>query len=118
MWRCSACGETHEEQFDQCWNCNKARDERDRSLPQDAIEVTPPLPDACLHCHGPLEIGFLLDLTGEGAAAPSQWVKDPPQPSFWGSTKYRGKERLRVQVLRCKRCGRLEFFAREGDGEF
>jgi hypothetical protein len=66
---------------------------------------------ACLKCNGAMERGFLVDHT-YGASAASEWVEGPVEASFWTGVKLRGRERRRIEMFRCERCGYLESYAR------
>lgn len=65
----------------------------------------------CPKCRAEMEPGFLVDHTyGESSA--SEWVEGPIEASFWTGVKLRGRERRRVETLRCTGCGYVELYAR------
>jgi hypothetical protein len=63
-----------------------------------------------------MEEGYLLDLT-YGGAMPSKWVEGKPEVSFWTGIKTKGKHQIRISTFRCRDCGYLESYARDGDQE-
>ena len=64
----------------------------------------------CSSCGKTLEEGFLQD-HGEGANYTTAWNGGPPERSFWGGLKLKGRPRLRVLALRCPSCGLLHLYA-------
>jgi hypothetical protein len=65
----------------------------------------------CPKCRGEMEPGFVVDHT-YGAAGASEWVEGPTEASFWTGVKLRGRDRRRIETLRCVGCGYLELYAR------
>ena len=63
-------------------------------------------------CGGTLEVGFLRDKM-EGGVAPGAWVEGPPKSSFWTGTVTSGRDQIEIQAYRCRKCGRIELYARE-----
>jgi hypothetical protein len=55
-----------------------------------------------------MEPGFLLD-----GRYQAEWMKGAHERSLWTSTKFRGKERRRVESWRCTACGLLKSYARD-----
>jgi predicted RNA-binding Zn-ribbon protein involved in translation (DUF1610 family) len=63
---------------------------------------------ACPECGGSMERGFLLD-----GRYQAEWMKGLHEKGLWTSTKFRGKERRRVESWRCVGCGFLKSYARD-----
>jgi hypothetical protein len=63
----------------------------------------------CPKCAGEMEVGMLVDHreSGRGEAV---WMQGEPEYGFFG-LKVRGRNRLRVDVFRCRQCGFLESYA-------
>ena len=69
----------------------------------------------CMKCGGPMEEGFVRDLT-HGGTAQAAWVGGKPQRSFWMGIVTKGRDQFPVVAYRCEGCGYLESYARvEGD---
>ena len=67
----------------------------------------------CPDCQRRMEGGFLLDnahATQEAVA----WVEGPPEKSFWGTMKLKGRRKLTVYAWRCPGCMQVRLFAPEG----
>lgn len=65
----------------------------------------------CPKCDGPMEEGFLLGRGLNDMAGSQQWMKGPPETSYWAGIKLLGKQTLVVTTLRCTSCGFLESYA-------
>ena len=65
----------------------------------------------CPECSISMDSGFLADRGDHSQVAPCDWVQGPPEKSFLRGTKVRGKERHRLVVHRCPRCGLLRLYA-------
>jgi len=74
-------------------------------------------PMRCMKCGGPMEEGFVRDLTsGSTTALQSAWIGGKPQRSLWVGIVAKGREQFPVVAYRCEGCGYLESYARvEGD---
>lgn len=79
--------------------------------PAESKPLQSPFPGVCSACHGELEEGFIPETNGR-AVFVMYWVQGPPERSFWGGLKFLGKEHRNVVAMRCKSCGRLEFYAK------
>ena len=64
----------------------------------------------CFECGGPMEVGFLLDVTHGGRIA-GQWVAGEPEKSIWTGTKISGRAVYEVAAFRCTQCGSLRTYA-------
>ena len=62
----------------------------------------------CSSCGKSLEEGFLQV---QGTAYTTTWVGGPPEKSFLGMLKLKGRPRLRVFALRCVSCGLVQLYA-------
>ena len=59
--------------------------------------------------------GFIVD-EGHGTFARARWQEGQPVKNWWGSLKVRKKELIGVTTARCRRCGYLESYAKDGPG--
>jgi len=66
--------------------------------------------ERCSKCEGEMEEGFLLDST-HNAVRVAHWAEGAPAYWFLKVLKMKGRRRLPVRTLRCRRCGFLESFA-------
>ena len=64
----------------------------------------------CPLCHGPTEIGFLMDRM-HGGRKPGEWIEGTPEPSFWRGIKISDRRRFVLEARRCVDCGYLLLFA-------
>jgi ribosomal protein L37E len=72
---------------------------------------------SCSECGSPMEPGFLADF-GEGdTARAGSWIEGAPEMMrFLGlkvGIRVKGKRRVGVTALRCRRCGLLKLYARD-----
>jgi hypothetical protein len=70
------------------------------------------MPKQCPKCDGPMEQGFILDMT-HGARLISHWAPGAPVKSFWTGTKLPAEKLIPIGVFRCASCGFLESYARD-----
>lgn len=75
----------------------------------------------CVKCGGRMEDGFIVD-RAHSTAVQSQWVAGEVEDEkvlgiFWAGVKMRGKVIRAVQSYRCARCGYLESYAVEEQGD-
>lgn len=120
-WVCSNCGETVDAGFEVCWSCGTGIDgaedpefesARETAASGDREALEPgSAPWSCSRCQGSLEPGFVADYQHGQTMYPSEWVAGTPKPSFLIGTR-RGDRRYPIRAFRCRRCGRLEFWAR------
>ena len=68
-----------------------------------------------MHAHG-----FAVDFGDRSAEDNAQstqealsWVEGPPEKSFWGSMKTKGRRKLTVYAWRCPGCAQVRLFAPE-----
>lgn len=66
----------------------------------------------CTDCQRNMEGGFLVDTTHGGQEA-GQWIEGPPEKSFWGGLKVKGRRKLPVYAWRCPGCSLLRLYAPE-----
>jgi len=78
-------------------------------MPDKTEEMMPQEP-VCPKCSAKMDPGFVLDQT-YGANTQSTWIEGPATRSFWTGVKLKGRERVPVTTLRCRRCGYLESYA-------
>lgn len=69
------------------------------------------IPGRCPKCSGPMEQGFVLDMTHAGRLV-SQWGAGKPVKSFWAGTKLPEEKLIPIGAFRCATCGFLECYAR------
>jgi hypothetical protein len=67
----------------------------------------------CPDCQRRMEGGFLLD-KAEHATAATVWVQGPPEKSFWGGLKLKGRQQLTVYAWRCPGCEQVRLYAPVG----
>ena len=67
----------------------------------------------CPECQRVLEGGFLLDHTHGGHVA-ARWVEGPPERTFWGTLRLRGRRQLTVYAWRGPGCSQVRLFAPDG----
>ena len=65
---------------------------------------------SCPECDGPMEPGFLLDLT-QGGRTQTRWVEGPFERSLWTGAKVKGRAVYAVDTWRCTACGALRSYA-------
>jgi len=58
-----------------------------------------------------MEPGFLLELRDGNQKVVTEWIEGVPEKGWFGLVKIRGKRKLRVETVRCTRCGYLESYA-------
>ena len=72
---------------------------------------------SCPDCGSPMEAGFLVDHGESEVARPGSWIEGVPEAAkFLGmkvGLKLKGKRRIEITALRCRRCGVLKLYARE-----
>ena len=68
----------------------------------------------CPKCGSSMEEGYLLESKHGNARDTTRWVEGEPERSFWTGLKLKGHAMLPVETFRCKRCGFLESYARDG----
>lgn len=56
--------------------------------------------------------GFLLDRNHTYHEA-GTWVEGPPEKSFWGGLKTKGRRQLPVYAWRCPGCAQVRLYAPE-----
>ena len=66
----------------------------------------------CSKCHGPMQIGYLLERGHGDRRAAAAWVEGEPEPSFWQGLKTTDREVFETRTYRCTKCGFLESYAR------
>ena len=66
----------------------------------------------CLRCSTEMEEGFVMDAMMGGAMV-ARWVAGPPDSSWAGGVKFKGKEMRLLKTYRCPKCGYLESYANE-----
>ena len=66
--------------------------------------------ERCPKCEGEMEEGFLLD-GSQHAVRVAHWAEGAPSYWFLKLLKMKGRRKLPVRTLRCRRCGFLESFA-------
>lgn len=68
----------------------------------------------CPDCQRRMEGGFLLNgVPSAGATDAGQWVEGPPEKSFWGYLKLKGRRKVTVYAWRCPGCAQVRLFAPE-----
>ena len=67
----------------------------------------------CTDCQRAMEGGFVLDTTHGGQEA-GKWIEGPPQKSFWGGMKIKGRRKLTMYAWRCPGCSVVRLYAPEG----
>ncbi len=67
----------------------------------------------CTDCQRRMEGGFLLENSHSSQEA-GKWVEGPPEKSFWGGLKLKGRRQLTVYAWRCPGCAQVRLFAPEG----
>jgi hypothetical protein len=60
-----------------------------------------------------MDPGFLLEIKDGNISAVTEWVEGPPEKGWFSSVRLRGKRRVKVETVRCARCGYLESYASE-----
>lgn len=66
----------------------------------------------CPKCASPMEQGFIMDKADLNFPTSMQWVQGEPKKSFWSGFDTTDKQiRVVDKILRCVRCGYLEFYA-------
>jgi Domain of unknown function (DUF6487) len=68
-------------------------------------------PSQCPKCSGPMEQGFVLDVS-EHARTVSHWLPGRPEKSFWMGTRTADGSHVPIGTYRCRSCGFLESYAR------
>jgi hypothetical protein len=68
-------------------------------------------PPRCARCNESMHVGVLIDHGHGHVRRQPEWLAGPPESSWWGSLKRKGKESHHVITYRCPRCGRLESYA-------
>jgi hypothetical protein len=66
----------------------------------------------CTDCQRRMEGGYLLD-NAQSTQEALSWVEGPPEKSFWGSMKTKGRRKLTVYAWRCPGCAQVRLFAPE-----
>jgi hypothetical protein len=64
----------------------------------------------CIRCAVEMEIGFVNDRDSY-SGGPNHWLEGPPERTWLGSLKFRGKRYLEIVTFRCPECGMLEMVA-------
>jgi hypothetical protein len=64
----------------------------------------------CPKCQSSMVAGFVIDKE-HGGSRVSRWVEGPPEKSFFGNVKFRGRQPVEIATWRCTRCGYLESYA-------
>ena len=65
----------------------------------------------CTDCQRRMEGGFLLD--NHSSPDAGKWVEGPPEKSFWGGLKLKGRRQLTIYAWRCPGCTQVRLFAPE-----
>jgi hypothetical protein len=67
-------------------------------------------PLECIRCHMQMELGYLVDTTGDGLRQ-QRWCPGAPERSFWIGLKVKKGTAVPVVTHRCPNCGYLESYA-------
>jgi hypothetical protein len=67
----------------------------------------------CTDCQRRMEGGYLLD-NAQSTQEALSWVEGPPEKTFWGSMRLKGRRKLTVYAWRCPGCAQVRLFAPEG----
>jgi hypothetical protein len=66
----------------------------------------------CPKCDGQMEEGFLID-ANQNMATVTHWADGAPSFYFLKILRMKGRRKLPVRSLRCRKCGLLESYAVE-----
>ena len=70
----------------------------------------------CPKCGGTMDSGFIGDWA-EGDVKVSRWLKGAPVAGWFREVNPNKNEQFQIRTYCCRRCGFLESYARNTDGE-
>ena len=65
----------------------------------------------CSECGWNMEIGIVAQTYRNIPMDPSYWMAGPPEKSFWGTLKTKGKKSYYITAYRCIGCGFMKFYS-------